>query len=104
RGLGGSESLGELLSRRPEDLGSSRAPNSESAAARGGLVEQQGNLIDARSQLRAALLNAVGADPSVEVPVATVTGKDAAVALRIEYRRQLVAIALQALTSLHPVA
>src|SRR5699024_12657109 len=55
-------------------------------------------------QLRAALLNAVGADPSVEVPVATVTGKDAAVALRIEYRRQLVAIAVQDLTSVDPVA
>ena len=104
RVLGASEALGECLIRRPEDLDIFRAPNSDSTAASGGLVDHQGNLIDARSQLRAVLLNAVGADPSVEVPVATVTGKDAAVALRIEYRRQLVAIALQDLTSVDPVA
>src|SRR5690625_2828524 len=104
RVLGASEALGEFRIRRPENLGIFRAPNSDSTAASGGLVDHQGNLIDARSQLRAALLNAVGADPSVEVPVATVTGKDAAVALRIEYRRQLVAIALQDLTSVDPVA
>lgn len=104
RVLGASEALGEFLIRRPENLDIFRAPNSDSTAASGGLVDHQGNLIDARSQLRAALLNAVGADPSVEVPVATVTGKDAAVALRIEYRRQLVAIALQDLTSVDPVA
>jgi len=104
RVLGASEALGEFLIRRPENLDIFRAPNSDSTAASGGLVDHQGNLIDARSQLRAVLLNAVGADPSVEVPVATVTGKDAAVALRIEYRRQLVAIALQDLTSVDPVA
>src|SRR5699024_5654051 len=99
RVLGASEALGEYRICRPENLDIFRAPDSGSTAASGGLVDPQGNLIDASKQLRAALLDAVGADPDLEVPVATVTGKDAAVALRIEYRRQLVAIALEDLTS-----
>src|SRR5699024_3872023 len=37
-------------------------------------------------------------------PVATITGKDASVALRTEYRRQLVAIAVQDLISADPVS
>src|SRR5699024_11369566 len=51
----------------------------------------------------AVLLKAVGADPDAAQPVASVTGKDASVALRTEYRRQLVAITVQDLISSDPV-
>lgn len=101
--LGASESLGEFLIRRPEHLDIFRDPDAISTPASGGLVDPDGVLIDASDQLRDLVLNAVGADTKVEHPVATLQGKEAAVALRSEYRRQLVAIAVQDLISDDPV-
>lgn len=101
--LGASEALGEFLIRRPEHTDIFRQPKVESTPASGGLVDESGALKPADVQLRAALLKAVGADPEASQPVASVTGKDAAVALRTEYRRQLVAITVQDLISADPV-
>ncbi|GAA4110334.1 bifunctional [glutamine synthetase] adenylyltransferase/[glutamine synthetase]-adenylyl-L-tyrosine phosphorylase [Enteractinococcus coprophilus] len=102
--LGASEALGEYLIRRPEQLDIFRDPDVDSTPACGGLVDAQGSAIDAAPVLRARLLASVGADPYEEPPVATMTGKDASVALRVEYRRQLVAIAVQDLMADDPVA
>ncbi len=104
RVLGASEALGEFLIRRPEQLDIFRNPDVDSTPASGGLTDEQGHFRDASQTLRTRLLNAVGADASHEVPIATVTGKDASVALRVEYRRHLVAITVQDLTAQDPVA
>lgn len=102
--LGASEALGEFLIRRPEHLDIFQRPDPVSTPASGGLVDDQGTLIDAHERLRTLLLQAVGADPEADRPVSTITGKDASVALRTEYRRQLVAIAVQDLISADPVS
>lgn len=102
--LGASEPLGEFLIRRPEHLDIFRNPDEQSTPATGGVVDEEGNLIEANAELRSLLLHAVGADPESDQPVATITGKDGAVALRTEYRRQLVAIAVQDLIGDDPVA
>ncbi|GAA2035870.1 bifunctional [glutamine synthetase] adenylyltransferase/[glutamine synthetase]-adenylyl-L-tyrosine phosphorylase [Yaniella flava] len=101
--LGASEALGEFVIRRPQHLDIFRDPDPKSTPASGGLADAEGNFIDAQAPLRALLLRAVGAEPEVTMPVATVTGKDASVALRTEYRRQLVAITHQDLISHDPV-
>lgn len=102
--LGASEALGEFLIRRSEHLDIFRTPDPALAPACGGLVDEAGNVRDAAQSLRALLLQAVEADPHADVPVAGLTGKDAAVALRVQYRRQLVAITVQDLTDHDPVA
>lgn len=102
--LGASEALGEFLIRRPEQLDIFRDPDPDSTPASGGLTDDHDQPRDAADVLRARLLAAIGADPDAKQLIATVTGKDAAVALRIEYRRQLVAIAVQDLIAKDPVA
>ncbi|GAA4472167.1 bifunctional [glutamine synthetase] adenylyltransferase/[glutamine synthetase]-adenylyl-L-tyrosine phosphorylase [Enteractinococcus fodinae] len=102
--LGASEALGEFLIRRSEHLDIFRDPDVTTAPACGGLTDAEGNLRDAAEQLRAIMLRAVDADPEAEVPVANLTGKDASVALRIQYRRQLVAITVEDLIAADPVA
>lgn len=101
--LGTSEALGEFLIRRPEHIDIFSNPDAASTPASGGLADDSGELKAADAQLRAVLLRAVGADPDAQQPVASVTGKDAAVVLRTEYRRQLVAITVQDLMSADPV-
>lgn len=101
--LGASEALGEFLIRRPEHMDIFRGPDTASTPASGGLVDDNGKLMSADAALRVVLLKAIGADPEARQPVATVTGKEAAVALRTEYRRQLVAITVQDLISADPV-
>lgn len=102
--LGSSEALGEFLIRRPEHLDIFRVPDEESTPACAGLIGEDGQLNDAQHHLRTLLLQSVGADPHAAMPMATVTGKDASVALRTEYRRQLVTISVQDLISADPVA
>ena len=53
--------------------------------------------------MRTALLTAVGADPEAAVPVAPADGEAALLAMRKEYRRQLLVIADQDLSGGHPV-
>src|SRR5699024_4036726 len=90
--LGASEALGEFLIRRPEHLDIFRDPQVESTPASGGLVDVHGHRVDGAEILRARLLESIGADPHDPTPISKLTGKDASVALRVEYRRQLVAI------------
>lgn len=101
--LGASEALGEFLIRRPDHIDIFQNPDASTTPATGGLVDHEGSLHDASETLRSVLLEAVGADPGADQPVATIMGKDAAIALRTEYRRQLVAIAVEDLTSDNPV-
>ena len=75
--LGISSGLGEVLQRHPDWWR---------------LATVEGPLADAEA-LRSALLTAVGADPGDAMPVATTTGEDGYLALRREYRRQLILIA-----------
>lgn len=101
--LGASEALGEFLIRRSEHLDVFREPNLTSAPASVGLTDEHGDFRDASDQLRALMLQAVVADPDADVPIAGMSGKDASVALRVEYRRQLTAIAVADLTASNPV-
>ncbi|MDY6055543.1 bifunctional [glutamine synthetase] adenylyltransferase/[glutamine synthetase]-adenylyl-L-tyrosine phosphorylase [Micrococcus sp.] len=105
--LGASTALGEFLIRRPEHVDLFLDPAAAAATApalaqpdpAGGTDWQ-----DAAADLRRLLLEAVGADPAAEPPVAALTGAEAAVALREAYRRQLTAIALADLASTDPGA
>ena len=105
--LGASEALGEFLIRRPEHLDLVLDP--EAAAATAPALTQPDpadgeDWADEPEALRRLLLTAVEADPDAERPRAGLTGKDAAVALRRAYRRQLTAIALRDLDSADPSA
>lgn len=75
--LGVSEALADHLVRHPDDISvlSGREP------------------VPDRRQMIAALLDAVGADPSVDPPIATLVGADAVTAVRGAYRRILLQIA-----------
>jgi glutamate-ammonia-ligase adenylyltransferase len=97
--LGSSEALGEFLIRRPDHVDLLTDPTQ--AAATAPVLGPEG-LDSESSSLRDLLLAAVEADPSVPEPVAGLRGKEAAAALRIAYRRQLTALALQDLTDPDP--
>lgn len=101
--LGSSEALGEFLIRRPQYLDVFGQAGTDQVPACGGLVDDVGQLIDGSQQLRSRLLASVKADENADTPVAGMTGKDASVALRCEYRRQLVAIAVQDVISADPI-
>ncbi|GEC99272.1 glutamate-ammonia-ligase adenylyltransferase [Kocuria varians] len=90
--LGASEALGEFLLRAPEnlDLLDSRP--------------QQHPGADKADALRAELLEAVGADPDADTPVATLTGQEAQKALRVAYRRGLTRVAVRDVGASDPVA
>lgn len=98
--LGASEALGEFLIRRTEQIDLILDP--DRAAATAPVLSATGWDADPQA-VRALLLEAVGADPSADTPVATLRGKEAATALRIAYRRLLTAIALQDLDAEDPV-
>ncbi|WP_061962296.1 bifunctional [glutamine synthetase] adenylyltransferase/[glutamine synthetase]-adenylyl-L-tyrosine phosphorylase [Demequina flava] len=86
--LGGSLALGDFLVRHPEYISDFAAwPDGESFTD-----------VD----VRAALLEAVGAKPDDEAPVATVTGHDGISAMRVAYRRLLMRIAAQDLWHAKP--
>ncbi|WP_062516333.1 bifunctional [glutamine synthetase] adenylyltransferase/[glutamine synthetase]-adenylyl-L-tyrosine phosphorylase [Demequina gelatinilytica] len=77
--LGGSTALGDFLIRHPEHLEDfERWP-----------ADQPFTEVDTR----AALLEAVGADPTDEAPVASLGGREGHAAMRIAYRRALMRIA-----------
>ncbi|NUL48044.1 bifunctional [glutamine synthetase] adenylyltransferase/[glutamine synthetase]-adenylyl-L-tyrosine phosphorylase [Cellulosimicrobium funkei] len=99
--LGTSEALGEFLIRRPDHVDLLTDP--DAAAATAPVLGPSGLAADS-SPVRTLLLESVGADPDAERPVSTLRGKEAAAALRIAYRRQLTALAIQDVTAADPRA
>ncbi|VXB45249.1 bifunctional [glutamine synthetase] adenylyltransferase/[glutamine synthetase]-adenylyl-L-tyrosine phosphorylase [Citricoccus sp. K5] len=97
--LGASEALGEFLIRRPDHIDLLVDP---AGAARTAPALGPDGLAADTAPLRTLLLEAVGADAAAARPVATLRGKEAAAALRIAYRRQLTALAIQDLTGRNP--
>lgn len=81
--LGVSDALGGHLARHPGHWTVLRDGGGDAPTADG---------------LRAALLRAVGADPDAEVPLARDASPETLVALRVEYRRHLLALAGRDLT------
>lgn len=86
--LGGSLALGDFLIRHPD------------------LVADFGNLpvgeVFADIEVRRIILEAVGADPTAEVPVATITGAAGQAAMRVAYRRLLMRVAAEDLYATAP--
>ena len=78
--LGSSVALGEHLRRHPEQWHELTDPT-------------LGSTRPSRLSLRADLLRSVGADPSVDTPVATLSEHDARDRLRVEYRRLVLRLA-----------
>ncbi len=99
--LGSSEALGEFLIRRPEHVDLLTDPST--AAETVPVLGPEGLDADP-SRLRGLLLEAVGADPADDRPVAALRGKEAATALRIAYRRQLTGLAIVDVTADDPQA
>ncbi len=90
--LGASESLTEFLIRHPEHIDVLDTPTSAEPEP----VPQ--------SALRASMLGAVGADPASEMPVAALSGTEARIALRTQYRRHLAELAIRDLCAASPQA
>ncbi|WP_084126728.1 bifunctional [glutamine synthetase] adenylyltransferase/[glutamine synthetase]-adenylyl-L-tyrosine phosphorylase [Demequina sp. NBRC 110054] len=88
--LGGSEALGDFLVRHPELLRDFTT-----------LTEDQP--VDG-VDVRARLVEAVGGDPASPAPVATITGADGVVAMRVAYRRELLRVAAIDLHQRDPLA
>lgn len=86
--LGASTALGDHLARHPEHWTVLVEDDEESRTA---------------PAMRAELLHAVGADPDAAEPVATLTPEEATDALRVAYRRRLLAVAGLDLTAPDPV-
>ncbi len=90
--LGASEALAEFLMRHPEHL------DVLDAVAQAEPVPVEAGV------LRESLLRAVGADPTSDMPVATMSGSPARIALRTMYRRHLCELALADLGAESPQA
>ncbi|NVN00447.1 bifunctional [glutamine synthetase] adenylyltransferase/[glutamine synthetase]-adenylyl-L-tyrosine phosphorylase [Arthrobacter sp. SDTb3-6] len=88
--LGASEALVDFLIRHPEHLDVLDTPASPEPAA----VPQ--------GVLRDSLLSSVCASPGAAVPVAGLTGTEARIALRTQYRRHLVELAIRDLCAASP--
>ncbi|MDO5662802.1 MAG: bifunctional [glutamine synthetase] adenylyltransferase/[glutamine synthetase]-adenylyl-L-tyrosine phosphorylase, partial [Brachybacterium sp.] len=86
---GASVALGDFLARHPEKLAS---------------LEDLPQLDENVDQVRRHLLEAVGADPAADVPVAQLEGREARDALRIAYHERLVQIAAADVTGGDPTA
>ncbi|GAA4764905.1 bifunctional [glutamine synthetase] adenylyltransferase/[glutamine synthetase]-adenylyl-L-tyrosine phosphorylase [Citricoccus nitrophenolicus] len=99
--LGTSEALGEFLIRRPDHVDLLTDP--DAAAATAPVLGPSGLAADPLP-LRSLLLGSVGADPDAARPVSTLRGKEAAAALRVAYRRQLTALAIQDVMAVDPRA
>ncbi|WP_258805600.1 bifunctional [glutamine synthetase] adenylyltransferase/[glutamine synthetase]-adenylyl-L-tyrosine phosphorylase [Pseudarthrobacter sp. NS4] len=91
RVLGASEALGEFLIRHPEHL--------EALSVRASPEPLPAD----PAELRATLLQTVGADPRAARPVATTTGAEAYAALRTAYRRGVVDLAVKDLCAADPL-
>ena len=91
RVLGASEALGEFLIRHPEHLDAFEVTASPEPRAADAAV------------LRARLLQSVRADPKSARPVAALTGQEGYEALRTEYRRGLVDLAVKDLCAADPL-
>ncbi|MFC0039231.1 bifunctional [glutamine synthetase] adenylyltransferase/[glutamine synthetase]-adenylyl-L-tyrosine phosphorylase [Actinomadura rayongensis] len=96
--LGVSDALADHLARHPGHWTVLRATPADFPATAGqGALPGDEDVEPSRelraAELRAALLRAVGADPAAPDPVAAGSGGDTLVALRAEYRRQLLALA-----------
>lgn len=107
--LGGSEALGDFLIRRPEHtdlLSPDKAPVPPQDFPPSLLPEADDETLTPLAPLdtsyRRDLLTAVGADPTAPTPVATLTGKEGYIALRVAYRRHLTALAIADLTAPQP--
>lgn len=81
--LGASEALCEFLMRNPDQLDLLDETTS---------AEPQGS---DPAALRASILRAVGADPQAQVPTSSLSGKEALIALRRQYRRHLTQLAIK---------
>lgn len=104
--LGSSEALGDFLIRHPElldDVLHGTVPHEFPPSL---LPETEGEGISPLAPLdtiyRTDILKAVGADPHAATPVATLTGKDAYVALRSTYRKHQTTLAIADVTHPHP--
>ncbi|GAA3053638.1 MULTISPECIES: bifunctional [glutamine synthetase] adenylyltransferase/[glutamine synthetase]-adenylyl-L-tyrosine phosphorylase [Actinomycetes] len=102
--LGSSRALGEFLVRRPDAVRVVFDHREEAD-----LPSPDGRpRVDDAEDLRRVLLEEVRAVPGSETPVARLddgfTARDAAVALRVAYRRLLTAVALRDLTASDPLA
>lgn len=109
--LGASQALGEFLIRRPEhiDLITHADPRAHVSVVEDGHTYRIPESLDAE-ELRHRLLDAVRAEPADDdqrPPLANLDGdftvKDATVALRIAYRRELTALALRDLCAEDPL-
>ncbi len=101
--LGASAALGDHLARHPEHwpmLVQEEADVLEPAEDHGELAARQAEVAD---QMRTELLLAVGADPGAARPSALRVGTEGADALRVAYRRQLLAIAGRDLATSDPM-
>ena len=88
--LGGSLALGDFLIRHPEYVADFATwPTGQSFTA-----------VD----FRTALLEAVGADPASDTPVAALSGDEGVSAMRVAYRRQLMRVAAEDLFHATPPA
>ncbi|MCJ7827380.1 MAG: bifunctional glutamine-synthetase adenylyltransferase/deadenyltransferase, partial [Demequinaceae bacterium] len=85
--LGGSDALGDFLVLHPEALS----------------VLGEDGMGEVAAGARAALLGAVGADPEAACPVASLAGPEGIDALRVEYRRRLLRVAAEDLTTPNPL-
>ena len=88
--LGASEALAEFLIRHPEHIDVFDAP----------LTAEPTGV--APELLRASLLKSVGANAADDQPVAALTGPEARIALRAQYRRHLSELALKDLCAASP--
>ena len=88
--LGTSVALGDFLARHPEHLTLLREGDDE--------------LSMTTSEVRRTLLDAVGADPEAEVPVAGDSGREVRDALRIAYHGRLAQIAAADVSAVDPTA
>ncbi|ALE91793.1 Glutamate-ammonia ligase adenylyltransferase [Arthrobacter alpinus] len=88
--LGASEALVDFLIRHPEHVDVLDMPSSPEPVAADGAA------------LRSSLLEAVGADPASSMPLATMTGCAARLALRTRYRRHLCELAIRDLCAASP--
>src|SRR5690554_4007608 len=86
--LGGSVALGDFLISHPALIAD--------------FADWPASLDLADTDVRAVLLEAVGADPASLAPVATVTGDEGVAAMRVAYRRHLVRIAAEDLVHDNP--
>jgi len=98
--LGMSAALGDHLARHPEHWPVLADPDDESVLASDPSAARE----ERAAALRAEILLALAADPGAAEPVAHMPAPQAVDALRVAYRRRLLAIAGRDLTAADPVA